>query len=129
TVAFNRAYTIALPGAACRAAQRGRSPVPPPLCPLSPLCPCHVFHKSSKTPVSRFFRTPSHVKQRPFIAMYTPGGSSCTNDRALPRLNNPSELPNAYGIIAPVRTIVFPERGASPAARAPAVSTIVSVPC
>src|SRR6266550_3137507 len=63
------------------------------------------------------------------MAMYTPAGSTCTNDNALPRLKRPSELPNAYGIIAPVRTIVLPDAGGSAAASAAAVSTIVSVPC
>src|SRR2546425_713859 len=37
-----------------------------------------------------------------------PDGSTCANDSALPRLKRPSELPNAYGIIAPVRTTVLP---------------------
>ena len=41
-------------------------------------------------------------------------------------MNSPSELPKAYGTIAPVSTIVFP-RPASPSTRA--VSAIVSVPC
>src|SRR3982751_1987098 len=58
--------------------------------------------------------------------MYTPGGSAWTNESALPRLNRPSELPNAYGTIAPVRTIVL---SSAAAASARAVSTIVSVPC
>lgn len=49
---------------------------------------------SSKVPVFLFLRTLSHWKHRPFIAMYTPGGSVCTNASALPRLNRPSELPN-----------------------------------
>ena len=62
----------------------------------------------------------------PFIATYTPGGSAWANDSALPRLKSPSELPNAYGTIAPVRTTVLP--GTSRASIA-AVSTIVSVPC
>ncbi len=50
---------------------------------------------ASKMPLSRFLRTRSHAKYCPFIAMYTPGGSTCANDRALPRLKRPSELPNA----------------------------------
>src|SRR5581483_11764587 len=61
--------------------------------------------------------------------MYTPGGSTWTNDSALPRLKRPSELPNAYGIIAPVSTTVLPACGGSASASARAVSTIVSVPC
>ena len=88
--------------------------------------PTPYIQTASNTPVSRFFRTLSHAKCCPFIAMYTPGGSTCANESALPRLNNPSELPNAYGIIAPVRTTVLP---GTPAASAAAVSTIVSVPC
>ena len=48
-----------------------------------------------RRPVSRFFLTRFHSKQRPFMARYTPGASVCTNDNALPRLNSPSELPNA----------------------------------
>ena len=50
---------------------------------------------ASKIPLSRFLRTRFHAKYCPFIAMYTPGGSTCANDRALPRLKRPSELPNA----------------------------------
>src|SRR5579872_7080186 len=87
------------------------------------------LHIASNTPVSRFLRTRFQSKQRPFIARYTPGGSTWTNDSALPRLKSPSELPNAYGIIAPVRTIVLPEAEGNAAASAAAVSTIVSVPC
>ncbi len=37
--------------------------------------------------------------------MYTPGASTCANESALPRLNNPSELPNAHGTIAPVSSL------------------------
>src|SRR5262245_7707107 len=58
--------------------------------------------------------------------MYTPVDRTWTNDSALPRLNRPSELPNAYGTMAPVRTIVL---SVIVAASAWAVSTIVSVPC
>ncbi len=43
-------------------------------------------------------------------------------------MNIPSELPKAYGIIAPVSTIVFPSTPPA-VASAVAVSTIVSVPC
>ena len=60
-----------------------------------------------ETPVLRFFWTPSHVKNRPFIATYMPNGSTWTYEIALPRLKSPWELPKAYGTIAPVSTIVF----------------------
>src|SRR5215211_2914698 len=97
---------------------RRRVPTPEPFV-------LHAFRRSN-TPASRFFRTSSQGKLRPFIAMYTPGGSACTNESALPRLNSPSELPKAYGTIAPVITTVLPSTSS---AIARAVSTIVSVPC
>src|SRR5688572_11032611 len=53
--------------------------------PVEQLSPCRYSRNRSKTPSSRFFRTLSHVKLRPLIAMYTPGGSACTNESALPR--------------------------------------------
>ena len=41
------------------------------------------------------------------MAMYTPQGRVWTRARVLPKLNSPSELPNLYGMIAPVRTMVL----------------------
>ena len=59
-----------------------------------------------KIPAARSFTTSSQGKCVPFIAIHTPAGSTCANEMALPRLKRPSELPKAYGTMAPVRTTV-----------------------
>ena len=70
-----------------------------------------VTYSRSRTRLSRGSCARGPTKMRPFIAMYTPAGSTCTKQSALPRLNSPSELPKAYGTIAPVSTIVFARAG------------------
>src|SRR5450759_5541095 len=59
-------------------------------------------------PLFLSLRTACHGKHRPFIATYTPSPNVCTNAMAVPRLNNPSELPKVYGTMAPVSTTVLP---------------------
>ena len=57
-----------------------------------------VSHTLSRSLRIRLFRGSSGrdpIEYLPFIAKYTPLGSTWTTDNALPRLNNPSELPNA----------------------------------
>src|SRR5690349_6818623 len=52
-----------------------------------------AYSRASKKPVLRFFRTRFQGNAVPFIATYTPAGSTWANDSALPRLKSPSELP------------------------------------
>src|SRR5438552_1332159 len=61
------------------------------------------------------------------MARYTPAGSTCTNDSTLPRLNRPSELPNAYGIIAPVSTIGLPAAGGKACANAASIVAVTAL--
>src|SRR5206468_8491098 len=80
---------------------------------------------SSKRPSSTFFRAPSGVKIRPFIATYVPGSSTCTAQNAKPTLKKASLSRSRAGWIAPVSTITLSRSCCS----SRAVSSIVSVPC
>ena len=46
-------------------------------------------------------------QMRPFMAMYTPGGSDCTAPTAVPMLNSASEPRKRAGLSAPVSTMVL----------------------
>ncbi|MFX5718640.1 hypothetical protein ABTE23_21690, partial [Acinetobacter baumannii] len=46
----------------------------------------------SKTPALRFFATLFQLKRRPFMATYTPGGSTWATPQAKPKLKKASEL-------------------------------------
>jgi len=62
-------------GAATKVPRAARSTKVKSLCEaLCALCLCGCY-KLSKIPLSRFLRTRSQGKQRPFMAMYTPAGS------------------------------------------------------
>ena len=64
--------------------------------------------RSSNFPEILFFSTLSQLKNLPIHCDKNSNfGRTCAKARAEPRLKRPSLLPNLYGIIAPVRTIVF----------------------